>query len=191
MEWEAKRGKAVYCTTSSPWSALDTERFECYVDIPGKKTANEGTLPADIAITSSRPDIVIIDRNAKFVHIFELTVPFEMNIDSAHLYKENRYGYLLADITSVRPFVTNFEIGVRGYVSKSNHERLKSLHKYCKKGLKLKKFIENISALAINSSYFMFLCRKDTTWSDPPPLRAPFKDGICDRLSTPSDLSCT
>ena len=66
------------------------------------------------------------------------------------------------------------EVGDRGFVSRDNRERLKRLHKFCKKNIKLKTFIENISSLAVNSSYYLFLCRKDPVWTDPPPLAPPF-----------------
>ena len=97
-----------------------------------------------------------------------------MNIEARHTYKENKYSYLLTDITNYKPAVTAFEVGARGFVSKDNKERLKTLHKYCKKNIKLKTFIKNISSLTVNSSYYIFLCRKDPAWSDPPPLAAPF-----------------
>ena len=97
-----------------------------------------------------------------------------MNIDARHTYKENKYAYLLTDITDYATTVTAFEVGARGFVSRDNRERLKSLHKFCKKNIKLKTFIENISSLAVNSSYYLFLCRKDPVWTDPPPLASPF-----------------
>lgn len=73
---------------------LDKVKYECYVDIPGYKTPSDGTLPAQLQVlTSDRPDIVILNNKSKKVDILELTCPFEMNIDTAHLYKENKYAY--------------------------------------------------------------------------------------------------
>ena len=136
-------------------------------------TNSNGTIPVDTGvITADRPDIVIIDQKDKPISIFELTVSNEMNIDSAHLYKQNKYSYFLTDISSFSPTVTAFEVGARGFITKQNRERLKNLHKFCKKSIKLKTFIENVSALAVNSSFFIFISRKDPVWSDPPALAA-------------------
>ena len=138
-------------------------------------TNSNGTIPVDTGvITADRPDIVIIDRKNKTISIFELTVSNEMNIDNAHLYKENKYAYFLTDISSLSPTVTAFEVGARGFITKQNSDRLKNLHKFCKKSVKLKTFIDNVSALAVNSSFFIFISRKDPVWCDPPPLIAPF-----------------
>ena len=57
---------------------------------------------------------------------------------------------------------------------KDNNDRLKSLHKFCKKNIKFKQFHQNISALAVNASFYLFICRKDPVRSDPPLLSAPF-----------------
>ena len=132
--------------------------------------------PPDVLVTGDRPDVVIIDRVKKTFNIFELTVPYdaETNLTNAHQRKNNSYAYFLTDVTSLAPTVTPFEVATRGYVSSPNRDRLKLLHKFCKRNVKLKNFIENLSALAVNSSYFLFVCRKDPIFADPPPLTAPF-----------------
>ena len=154
---------------------LDKSRFEAYVDIPGHKTANNGTIPAHVGIVSlDRPDIVVLDNNSKKIFYFELTCPNEKNESDAHLRKQNKYAYLLTDTTSYSPSVIPFEIGSKGYVSKPNNDRLKTLHKFCKKGLKLKTFVDTISAIAVNCSYFIFLNRNEPNWPEVPPLTSPF-----------------
>ena len=65
-------------------------------------------------VTSERPDIVIVDRKSKNIHIFELTVPFETNIEKEHDYKKNKYAHLEQDIEAE---VIAFEHGSRGYIS--------------------------------------------------------------------------
>ena len=155
---------------------LDPGRFEFYVDIPGYKTRSGGTVPVSTGfIAEDRPDIVLIDRKAGTFSIFELTVCFdrEANFTAAHRLKDNRYGYYLKDMTALKPSVSSFEIGTRGFVSKDNHERLRNLHKFCRKGIKLGEFVNNISALAVNTSYFIIICHKEG-WEDPPFLNAPF-----------------
>ena len=49
--------------------------------------------------------------------------------------------------------VTAFEIGSCGYISTRNHSALYSLHKFVKPGVKLAKFKQNISALAVYSLF--------------------------------------
>ena len=46
---------------------------------------NGGTFPADIMITTQRPDIVIVH-----VLLVELTVPFTRNIEDANIRKKLR-----------------------------------------------------------------------------------------------------
>ena len=96
------------------------------------------------------------------------------NFTNAHTNKENKYAYFLRDITELKPHVTAFEVGARGIITRENNDRLKALHKFCRKNIKLKQFIQNISALAVNASFYIFICRKDPVWSDPPLLSAPF-----------------
>ena len=141
---------------------LDKSRFEFYVDIPGYKTRSGGTVPVSTGlIAEDRPDIVLIDRKAGTFDIFELTVCFDRdtNFTAARQLKDNRYAYYLRDMTALKPAVTSFEIGTRGFVSKDNRERLRNLHKFCSKKVKLNEFINNIAALAVNASYFIFICR--------------------------------
>ena len=153
---------------------VDTSKVTVYADIPGYKTGNGGTIPAEYTITTNKPDIVIEDKKNKTIDVFELTVPFESNIKSRNTYKNNHYAYLLTDITEAKPSVTAFEIGVRGSVTAENKVRLQNIHKYCNKNIKFTNFMQNISTLATNSSYYIFTCRKEPTWSMSTPLKAPF-----------------
>ena len=79
--------------------------------------------------------------------------------------KTNKYAYLLHDITRYDPSVTAFEIGSRGYITSDNKKRLQALYKYCDRNITFKKFIENISAISITSSYYIFNTRKEPTWA--------------------------
>ena len=155
---------------------LDKSRFEIYTDLPGHQTPDGRTIPSSICLTPDRPDIVIIDRRSGDLYIFELTCSFDRdeNFWFAHTEKSNKYAYLLTDITELKPHITAFEVGTRGFVSKDNSDRLKSLHKFCRRNIKFSVFMKNISALAVNASYYLFICRKDPVWSDPPLLSAPF-----------------
>ena len=101
--------------------------------------------------------------------IFELTVPFEKNIEERNRSKSDKYAHFVEDTK-----VTAFEIGSRGYVSPANKSRLQMLQKFLKAGTSLTTFQKNISALSVYSSYHIFLCRKDSVWREPDYLGTPF-----------------
>ena len=109
--------------------------------------------------------------------MFELTVPAAHNIDARHIEKSNKYAHFLTDMSdNYHCSVTAFEVGNLGFISTRNHNSLYSLHKYLKPGLKLKRFKENISALAVYSSYYVFITRKEQLFCEPPHLNPPFVD---------------
>ena len=101
----------------------------------GHKTPGGHTIPASICLTLDRPDIVIIDRRTGDLYIWELTSCFDRdeNFTNAHTNKENKYAYFLRDITELKPHVTAFEVGARGIITRENNDRLKALHKFCRK----------------------------------------------------------
>ena len=144
---------------------------------PGHQTAAGGTLPPSVLVTNLKPDIVIVNNPEKAVSIFELTVPSEQRIEVANKLKNEKYQHLLSDINSLKPNLNCFEIGLHtGYISRRNRQHLQELHKYCKKEIKVKTFIQNISAIAILSSYYIFNCRNQDLWEDTEPIFPPFSD---------------
>ena len=103
----------------------------------------------------------------KTLDIWELTVPFETNIKKRHIEKQNKYAHFVTDIKCHKASVTAFEIGAHGYLSKENIQNLKHFHrKYCMKTTTQKQFISNISSLSLISSYYIFNCRMEPTWSN-------------------------
>ena len=66
------------------------------------------------------------------------------------------------DITQYKANIVAFEIVARGYISKENRQRLKTIYSYCKKDIKLKTFEENFAKLSIYASYYIYLCRNHT-----------------------------
>ena len=120
-----------------------------------------------VCVTPLKPDIIIIDKKKKTFNIFELTCPMEPNINKRNSEKSRKYSHFLTDITCYTPTLTCFEVGSRGYVSPDNHARLKILHSFCKPGIKIRKFKENISALSLYSSYATFVNRKEHQWMNP------------------------
>ena len=156
---------------------LDKKRFQCMIDLEGHKTVAGGTIPANLMVTIQRPDIVIIDEKNKSVAIFELTVPAEHRLDTAHTLKMNSYSHFSSDIKTHTVSVIPFEVGSHtGHINNDNKKRLHTLHSYCSKDIKLKRFKENISAISILSSYFIFNCRNQDDWSTPDHILAPFKN---------------
>ena len=131
-----------------------------FSDIQGRQTENGGTIPATMTVTQLKPDIVVINEAEKTVHILELTVPFEHNIKSRHIYKANKYAHFSRDITNYKATVISFEVGARGYLTKENEESLRKICSLCEEGSKFKDFSESISKLAILGSYLILTARK-------------------------------
>ena len=153
---------------------LDSDRYTVYSDLEGYSAGNGGTIPVRLTVTNMKPDLVIIDDIKKIVKIFELTAPFESNIRSRNNFKKEKYAFLIQDIKSHTVTVTAFEVGVRGFLTAENLKSLKTINTFCKKNTKFKTFADNISAISINSSYYIYTCRKEPAWVSPGPLGPPF-----------------
>ena len=149
-------------------NCLDTTKFTCYTDIEGHQVQGGGTLPPQLVVTPLKPDIVILEKKTKTLAIFELTVPGETRIATAHRIKLQKYEHFESDIQTYRVSVYPFEIGSHsGYISRDNKDNLAKLHKFCKRDIKLKQFKKNISAIAVLGSYFIFNNRNIETWHTP------------------------
>ena len=157
-------------------SNLDKTKYSVYSDIPGYTTAAGGSIPPHILVTGRKPDIVIVSECDKKLISFELTVPFETRIGEANRLKTETYAQLEADLnqTGYKATITAFEIGSRGLVTPENRDRLRAIHSLLTPNKpKLKTFIENISSLAVISSYFIFLSRKEPSWNENTPYVQP------------------
>ena len=150
-------------------------KYTVSADIEGYRNATGGTLDPALAVTLEKPDLVITDTKKNTIDICELTAGHESNIDKNHKIKDDRYAWMLTDITLMKPTLTSFEIGCRGLITQENKLRLKHIHTFCKKDIKLKTFVENCSALSVNSGYLNFNCRKESTFSSLGFFGAPFK----------------
>ena len=140
-----------------------------YTDIP-EYSCNGGTLPADIIQTLQRPDIVLLNRKEKKIILFELTVSFEKNIESAHLKKQTRYRDLTSDIKTKGWQVecVPFEIGSRGYISQRNKKSILDTLKKFKVKVPHKKFIQDISKISLLCSFSLFQAHCQPSWQSPP-----------------------
>ena len=101
------------------------ENLEIFADIPGLDL-NGSTIPPDVLVTGSRPDLVLLNRQEKKIFILELTCSFESNIEAANARKKIRYTSLKHDLEDQGYNCTllPFEDGSRGYVTKSNRINL-------------------------------------------------------------------
>ena len=150
-------------------------KYTVSANIEGYRNATGGTLDPAHAVTLEKPDLVITDTKKNTIEICELTAGHESNIDKNHKIKDDIYAWMLTDITLMKPTLTSFEIGRRGLITQENKLRLKHFHTFCKKDNKPKIFVENCSALSVNSSYLIFNCRKEPTFPSLGFFGAPFK----------------
>ena len=157
---------------------VDREKYTVYSDLPGHTAAGGGSIPPEICVTVQKPDIVIIDKVSKSMHLFELTCPLEEHIEKRHKDKTDKYAHFVADCTSetMSCSLTCFEVSSRGLITPRNGEHLKTLHSFIQKGIKLSVFKKNISALSVLSSFHIWLCRSDPSFQEPPFLPPPFQE---------------
>ena len=141
---------------------FNKNKYEVFVDIDGMKHQGDGTIPPKISVTSDRPDIVVINNETKNATIFELTVPYEPNIEERHILKQNKYCHVETDSGEYSTKIIAIEVGSRGYVSKDNEKRLRSLHSFYKSEVSFKRFRNCLSSLAVTSSYYLFITRTIT-----------------------------
>ena len=89
--------------------------LEVYCDISGLDV-NGGTIPPDVLVTQSRPDLVLLNRNEKSFCLLELTCSFERNAEAANLRKSLRYTTLKNDLedSGYKCLLVPFEVGSRG-----------------------------------------------------------------------------
>ena len=146
------------------------DHIKIYADLDGHKV-NGQTLPQDIVVTASRPDLVIVDSSTpiKTVYLFELSVCFEQtdNIQKAHQKKYDRYCPLTQDIEDRGFNCKNipFEVGSRGHLTLENKSILTIIHKLCNTKTKFKKFYQNISKTSLLCSYSIYLSREEN-WNN-------------------------
>ena len=144
--------------------------FVLYSDLRGFQSPNGGVIPPHVLVTPLRPDIFLINEGSREIVLFELTCPFERNIDRSHTYKEEKYAPLVADLSrSFKVFNFSVEVAARGMVSKPNKARLKSFALRCSDvgSVEMRKFIAACSKASLLSSFSIFHARNEPSWSSP------------------------
>ena len=145
------------------------EALEILADLP-ELNLNGGTIPPDILTTQLKPDLVILNRSEKTIFLLELTCSFETNIEAANIRKMAKYSALKSDLVE-KGYICHlipFEVGSRGYISKSN--KLSLMNTFLSNRLKPNVFkcIRNMSKISLLCSFSIFHAYTQPTWTDPP-----------------------
>ena len=135
-----------------------------YSDIAGFTTTG-GTLPVNVIVSKLKPDIVVHNKEDNSIHLIELTVPFETNIQKAHDRKSSKYENLVSDISDngFTCDLTCFEIGSRGLITPDNINNIKAIFTFVK-AKPSKKFMKELSKLALMCSYTIWNARHEPAW---------------------------
>ena len=123
--------------------------------------------------TSLKPDLFIINESARLAIIFELTCPWDSNIERSHNFKEEKYASLVTDLSqNFTVFQFSVEVSVRGQLSGPNKARLKSFSYRCCRDAKsiTKSLVKVTSKAALLSSFSVFSARREPAWMNPAPL---------------------
>ena len=142
-----------------------------FSDLPGYLAPGGGSIPPHVLVTNQRPDIFLVDDSARVAIVFELTCPWDSNVDRSHTFKEEKYAPLIADLSRrYKTFHFSVEVSIRGQITGANKTRLKSfIYRSCvepKSTLKL--VILAFSKVALLSLFSIFTARNEPTWTNPP-----------------------
>ena len=149
--------------------SVKPDNITVYADIEDHKM-NGGSIPPDILVTKSRPDLVIINRVEKSIELLELTVSYEKNIEKAHIIKNKKYLDLRLDLEKAgwKTFLVPFEVGSRGQVTRRNKSAIynTSVRNHIK--LNHNKITKELSKIALLCSFSIFQANSEPSWQDPP-----------------------
>ena len=141
-----------------------------FSDLPGLHAPGGGTIPPHVLVTNLRPDIFIVNETSREVILFELTCPWDANIDRSHAFKEDKYAPLIADLSrTYKTFNFSVEISVRGQVSSGNKSRLKAfVYRACENPKPVfKAMVQACSKAALLTSFSIFSARSEPSWENP------------------------
>ena len=142
--------------------------FNLFADIAGLDACGGRVFPPNVIVTSQRPDMVVLNSELSKIIIFELTCPFDSNINTAHDFKVGKYASLVGDLQGDGFVVDLFcvEVSVRGQISKANRARIKSFLLKTT-GLKRAASVElicRLSKASLLSSFSLFCARNEASW---------------------------
>ena len=108
------------------------EKYTVYSDLPGHTAPGGGSIPPELCVTAEKPDIVILDKHKKTIHLFELTYISEKYIETRNREKSIKYAQFLKDKTYFKCTVSCFEVSAKGFISSRNYSTLNTPHKFTK-----------------------------------------------------------
>ena len=119
-------------------------------------------------VGAAQPDrlgIVIWNEEENEVHLVELTVPHEDNINLAHERKDNRYEALVEECEEAGWIAMHFpvEVGSRGFIATCITKWMRVVGLGPKKRNTITKALQVIVEKA---SHWIWLKREDTSWSE-------------------------
>lgn len=119
--------------------------------------------PTEITTTSLRPDIVVWSTKVRSVHLIELTVPSEGEIEAAFERKKAKYSELAEECRKAgwKTTIYPVEVGCRGYVGQSTTRLLRDAGVT---GRNLRKATKDLAEEAEKGSFWLWLRRKDRSW---------------------------
>ena len=132
-----------------------------YADLPGYLS------PCTITGDSLRPDILLSTAD-NTLHIIELTVGFETNLDNNAHRKELKYRPLLTDLAKDYNKIefVNLCISCLGIFGNSSDSFLQMCNERGIENLDLRFIISKLSTIIIRTTYYIF-CMRNKAWSDP------------------------
>ena len=139
----------------------------------GFQAPHGGTIPPRILVTSLKPDLFIFNEETRVAVVFELTCPWDNNIERSHNFKEEKYSSLVSDLShDFTVFQFSVEVSVRGQLTGPNKARLKNLSYRCCRDPKAvsKSLYEIMSKATLLSSFSIFCARREPSWMSPAPL---------------------
>lgn len=146
--------------------------FRCYLDVPSRRTHDDGTVPDQLLQTELKPDIFILDQRDHLerpeVIILDLTIPWDDRIDAARSEKLAKYSKLVAAIKSQEAFNVTYqsiEIGSYGQrLSDGSESALRLLYNYISPKINFDAFRSHVVHLVNNCSYEIFSSRNESKW---------------------------
>ena len=157
-----KQGKRFYSSKKKPHVGIlhESSDWKLSVDIDSSLV-----FPSFIAITASRPDIVMYSVLKKTVILIELTSPCEENFEDHHFDKIARYEALCVSIreNGWRHHLFAIEVGARGYCAYNVRSCFRRLGLNTKE---TKVVLSELTSTAIQCSFVIWLNRDNKIWNE-------------------------
>ena len=124
-------------------------------------------MPTEVVVTNARPDLVLMDTEAKTIELYELTSCADKaeNIRKARERKIHRYSRLVLDMEAAgwKASITPIQVCALGNIDTESRKTFakllgkRSSRKTCKK----------LARIAIGASYVIFNRRREPEWHAP------------------------